>query len=413
MSRPDVIVEQKNGNLGRVLISNYGTGALVVSGVAVADQFALGDVLGPFKSPQDAQDKGIDAAYDTANSVLAFEHIRAFYSTASTGTNLYVMVVANTVLQSALADPNNDYLAKICSVAKDIKIGIITRVPDAGYVPTYDGQLEDDILLAVTKAQELINYEKVAPRHRRMQVVIEGRNYQGNATMIKDVRSLGSDRVTIAIGSDNDVSTRDVGGQTPYLNYAFAGYFAGIRAGLPVSYNAGRVKNGSLLLNNPGLSDGQKIADITESQLELLNDAGVVFAWQVPTKSGWYINDDHVCVEITSDYSYSPNGRVADKVSDITRAVYIDDLLDTVEVDSETGGLSVSVTKSFQERLENVLTREMVNKRPKEASKITVYVNPLQNVLATDKIEAETTIIPLGTARTIKVTQSFENPFNK
>lgn len=412
MSRPDVLIEQTNGNLGRIAPSVDGTAAIVLSGVAVADQFSLGEVIGPFFSPEDAEAIGIDQDYDTTNKVLAYQHIKDFFEGAGNGTKLYAMVVENTVLISDIVKSDQQYLAKICSEKKDVKIGIATRLPDAAYTPAYDGQIEEDILLAVSNAQALVAFERDAPRHRYLQVVIEGRNFQGNAALSKDARTLNSDRVTVVLGADNDVSTKEVAATTPYTNYAFAGLIGGIRAGLTVQRNAGRVKNGALNIDNAGLSNGAKMETFTDTNLETLNGFGYVFAWGIAQKSGWFINDDHVCAPITSDYAYSPNGRVADKTSRITREVYVEELLDDVEVDPSTGGLPVSVTKAFQERLEKVLNRDMVNKNPKEASKITVYVNPEQNVLATDKIEAETKIVPVGTSRTITVKQAFENPFN-
>lgn len=412
MARPDVLIEQTNGNLGRVANTEDGTTAMVVTGVAVADQFALGDILGPFFSVEDARNVGIDAAYDETNSALAYEHIRAFFEGAGNGTKLYVMVVADTVLLSEMVDKDQPYLAKICSTKKDVKAGVATRIPDAAYVPEYDGQVEEDILLAVTKAKALVAFERSAPNHRYMHVYLEGRNWQGNPAMSTDLRSLNSDRVTIVAGADNDVSTKEVAAATPYLKYAFAGFYAGIKAGLPVQRNAGRVRNGALLLVNAGMSNGAKMETFNDSQLTALHNLGYVFAWDIEGKGGWYINDDHVCTEITSDYAYSTNGRVADKVSRITRQVYVEELLDEVEINPETGGLPVSVAKAFQERLEKVLNILMVNTKPKEASAITVYVDPIQNILATDKIEAETNITPVGYPRTIKVTQSFVNPFN-
>lgn len=410
--RPDVLIDQTDGNLGRTAASEDGTTAMVVSGIAVANQFELGEVLGPFFATEEVEAIGINEAYDTDNEVLAYHHVERFFKAAGKGTKLYLMVVANTVLLSDIVKQDQPYLAKICSEKKDVKIGVATRIPDAAYVPTYEEQLDDDILLARTNAKALVTYEREDPRHRYMQVILEGYDWQGNPSLSLDLRTLDSDRVTIVIGADNDISTKDVGGNTPYLNYAFAGYFAGIRAGLHVGRNAGRVKNGALDIDNAGLSNGALMNTFKDTQENTLNGFGYVFAWGIEQKEGFYINDDHVCTSLESDYAYSPDGRVADKVSRITREVYVEELLDDVEINPATGGLSPAVAKSFQERLEKVCNQRMINKQPKEASAITAYVNEEQNILATSKIETETDIVPLGTSRTITVKQSFSNPFN-
>lgn len=408
--KPDVLIEQTDGNLGRVSANVDGITALVVSGVAVVGKFALGQVLTIF-SKQDAIALGIDEDYDQANKVLAFQHISDFYKGAGEGNKLYVMVVPQTVLMSQLVLKEGDYVAKLFTEKKDAKLCVVTRLPEAGYAPVYEEQFDADILLAVTKAQELINFERQAPRHRYNQIILEGYDFQGNSALTKDFRTLESNRVSVVNGCDLDVANKDVSGETPYKKYAFAAFIGGLRAGLPVQRNIGRVKNGRIDIDNVGLSNGESISELTETQLVVLNNKGLIFAWEHPTKAGFYINNDHVCTALTSDYAYSPNGRVADKVSRITRAVYIEELLDDIEVNAQTGRLEVSVTKAFQAKLKKELEKNMINKTPKEASSIDVYVNPNQNILSTDQINVETDVVPKGYAQVIKVKQSFINPF--
>lgn len=408
--RPDVIIEQTEGNLGRVSTSSDGITALVVSGVAVANKFSLGQVL-TLNSIQDAIDLGINEDYDKTNKVLVFQHISDFYKGAGEGNKLYVMVVAQTVLLSEIVQKEGDHAAKMFAEKKDIKICVVTRLPQDGYVPTYQEQFDEDILLAVTKAQELIDFERTAPRHRYKQIIIEGYDFQGNSSLTKEFRSLESGRVSVVCGCDLDVANLEVDGTTPYKKYGFAAYIAGLRAGLAVQRNIGRVKNGRIAIDNVGLSNGEAINTLTETQLGVLNDKGLIFAWEHPTRAGYYINNDHVCIALTSDYAYSPNGRVADKVSRITRAVYIEELLDDIEVDAQSGRLEVSVIKAFQEKLKKELDKNLVNKTPKEASNIEVYVDPNQNILSTDQLNVETDVTPKGYAQVIKVKQSFINPF--
>ncbi|MFL0089877.1 DUF2586 family protein [Tenacibaculum maritimum] len=406
--RPDVLIEQTDGNLGRISASSDGITAIVVSGVAISNRVELGQILTLY-STQDAIDLGINEDYDETNKVLAFQHISDFYKGAGEGNKLYVMVVAQTVLLSEIVNKTSNYAALILREKKDVKICVVTRLPQDGYAPVYDEQFDTDIILTISKAQELIDFERAAPRHRYVQMIIEGYDFQGNPSLTKDFRSLESGRVSVVCGNNLNIATKQIDSSTPYAKYAFAAYIAGLRAGLPVQRNIGRVKNGKIAFDSVGLSDGRSVLEIHETHLDVLNKKGLIFAWEHPNKAGFYINNDHVCISITSDYAYSPNGRVADKVSRITRSVYIEELLDDLEVDAQTGRLEVSVVKAFQEKLKKQLDTKMVNKTLKEASNIEVFMDPNQNIISTDQIDVETDVTPKGYASIIKVKQSFIN----
>lgn len=412
--RPDVIVEQTNGNLGRSSATGDSISALIVTGVAVANQFALGDVLGPFKSPEDAEALGIDAAYDQTNKMLAYKHISDFYEAAGKGTDLYVMVVADTVKMSDLVDKTQNYAAKLLSLEKGkVKQIAVARIPDAASyaAPVYDGQFHDDIIAAIPKAQALYDYEFEAPRHRPVQILLEGYDFQGNASLSKNLRDLGGNynRVSVVALADNDVSQTVIGASDkPYEKYAAVGYVLGLVAANPVQRNIGRVKNGKIAITNAGLSNGAAMDTFTETNLNALHENGYIFAWEHSQKAGYFINDDHVCTPIEDDYAYIHRGRPADKVSRLIRVVYLEELLDDIEIDPTSGKLPVSVVKSFESSLETVVNRQMTSQG--ELSGFDAYVNPDQNVLSTDKLEVEANIVPKGMARIIKVTQSYINP---
>lgn len=413
MSRPDVIIEQTNGNLGKLAATDDGVSALILTGVAVANQFALGDSIGPLREPADAENIGIDAAYDEANKMLTYHHIVRFFKNAEIGTELYIMVVADTVKMSDLVDKTKDYAAKLLSQLKGkIKQIGVSRIPDAAYTGTmvYEGQIDADILLAAKNAQELRDFEFEAPRHRPVQILLEGYDFQGNASLSKNLHDLGGsyNRVSIVIGADNDVSTKLVGVLTPYLKYAFIGETLGLVSANPVQRNIGRVKNGKLSITNAGLSNGAIMKTFTEVQLGTLNTNGYIFAWEHSQRAGFFINNDHTCTPIQDDYSKIHRGRPADKVSRLTRQVYLEELLDDIEVDPETGRLPVGVVKSFEGSLEMEVNRQMTAKG--EISGFKAYLNPNQNILSTDVIEVETNIIPKGMANQIKVKQSYFNP---
>ena len=137
MSLPGNTITLGNGNIG-ALSGDDGVMGLMVSGIAVAGKFALGDVLGPFHSTQDAIDKGITPEYDTTNTTLAYKHIKDFFDEAGNGRPLYVMVVAKTVTLSQQVDKDLTHAKKLLTTAGGrIKFVGATRVPDGAYAPVY------------------------------------------------------------------------------------------------------------------------------------------------------------------------------------------------------------------------------------------------------------------------------------
>jgi hypothetical protein len=146
---PNVIINQTNGNLGRVGVAEDGTSLLIGSGVAVSGKFALGDVLGPFTSIEDVETAGITALYDSTNDCLMHQHASDFYLGAGNGVKLYIMVVANTVTMTQMADKTLTHVAKALSQAEGaIKLVAISRIPDT--IGTIADQFEADIVTAVT-----------------------------------------------------------------------------------------------------------------------------------------------------------------------------------------------------------------------------------------------------------------------
>jgi len=387
--------------------SNDGVAALIVSGVAVAGKFALGDVLGPYLKPEDANADGIDAAYDTDNSLLAYRHIVDFYTAAGNGVELYVMAVAQTVTMEDMCDKTKAYAAKLLEVANGkVRLVGITRVPDAGYTATLVDGLDDDATAAAVKAQAL--FVESFAKFRPVSFLIEGRDFQGTPGDLLDLRDEATgpnaNRVAIVLSADTVVSAADA----KYGAYANVGFALGRYAGIPVQRDPGRVRDGAMAVSNVGLSDGSLLSAYDETDLVAIDAKGYMFLWQHTGKAGYYFNMGHAACPIDDDYSYMQRGRVIDKAARLIREVYLDDLLDEIEVDATTGKLTVGVVKNFQERGKKMIETNMLANQ--EISGCGVYVDAGQNVLSTDKIEVQLTIVPMGLAKEIVVNLGFSNP---
>lgn len=406
MSRPTVTIIEGNGALGRVAPSTDGISGLIVSGVAVSGQFALGDVLGPFKSPQDAIDKGITALYDTTNTCLAYKHIADFYEYAGLGTELYVMVVAKTVVMADLANKGMNYAKKMLTTALGkIKLLAITRVPDALYVPVYTEGFDGDLWTAVTNAKALVAEEFAL--YRPVSIICEGRDFQGNASTTKNLRNaagLNANRVGIMMGADNTISTTIAHA----AKYAAAGIALGKLAGIPVQRNVGRVKDGDSGITSAGFSNGAAYNTLTDTNLNTLHDNGYMFFVQHAGKAGFFFNDDPTAAPLTDDYSSISRGRTMDKAARITRSVYLEELNDDIALDPTTGKLAISTIKHYQGAVEREINAQMTANG--EIVSVAAFVDPNQNVLSTDKISTTLKIMPKAISKTIEATLSFDNP---
>lgn len=328
----DVTITIGNGNLGRASQVLDGVSALIGTGVSVADKFALGDHLA-LRSIADAENLGITEAYDTANKSLLWHHIAAFYANAGEGAELYVLVVANTVTMTQMLDKTGAHAPALLDALKGrIRMLAISRTPASTYVVIPSSQFDPDVWTAAAKAQEL--YASEFALHRPIQIFIEGRAFDGIAANAKDLRNaatgLNANRVSIVCGADNPVSNLFA----EAADYAAVTVFMGRKAAIPVQRNAGRVKDGPIVLTGEaGMSDNAKLSTLTGVDLAALDTFGYIFFIQRDGKSGYYINNDHCACVISDDYAYVHRGRPIDKAARLVRQTYLEELLDDVEVD--------------------------------------------------------------------------------
>lgn len=393
---PRVTVSVSNGNLGKTAANEDGTAGLIVSGIAVAGKFALGDVMGPFTSLKDAVDKGITEAYDAANTVLAYQHVKDFYAEAGNGKKLYLMVVAKTITMAAMADAANVYAKKMLSEGnRGIKLLAITRVPDGSYTPTYAGQLDPDVLAAVLKAKALQADEFADPNKRPVQIFIEGRDFQGTVSALTDMRDAttgpGANRVSVVLGNDATVAA-----SAAYkADYASVGSVVGRYAKNAVQRSAGAVRDGSLVsITNAGYSGGYSYATYTPANQNTMYDKGYIFFRTIAGKTGYFINGDNVCCALTDDYSTVPLGRVIDKVARLTDIFMSDYINADIVIDDVTGYLPVAVCAQIEADVVAYIKKQTVG----ELSNVYAYVNPEQNLITTSTLAIEVFVLPKGYA---------------
>jgi hypothetical protein len=280
-------------------------------------------------------------------------------------------------------------------------LGLVRNPPTGATTTTQDG-LDQDVVTALATAKDLVAAEQA--QYRYVNIVLEGRGFSGNTASVKDLRATDgprANRVSVLLAAEPAVSA-------VYPGYAAVGLLLGRLARVPVQRNAGRVKSGAVPVLTAGFSNGLPVSSYTETQLDVLNDKGYVYLRRHVGLDGFFFNDDHTATVLSDDYSSISRGRTIDKASDLTRQVYVQELLDEIDVDPDSGQMQPSVIKSYQGAVETAIEREMQSQG--EISGVVVDVDPDQNVLSTDQIKTVVRLTPKGTARTIVAELTYSNP---
>lgn len=325
-----------------------------------------------------------------------------FYLEAGNGSELWIMIVVNTVTMTQMADLNNDYATKLLNAAKGaIRLLGITRTPDSSYVPVYAGDVDGDVLTAMQKAQALAN--EYTAMFQPLRVVVEGRAFQGDFSELQDLHQFNYNRV-MGVLSDTETG---MGNLT-----AAVGLVLGVAASVSVQRNLGRVRRGPLQISEAYLSDGSNLDNMFNpaniGKVNTVYNKGWLSFRKYEGRTGWYFTDDLMACPLSDDFYSLANGRVIDKACIITNNVYVEDVLDDIEVDSQTGGIAPAIVKTYQTRIENAVRELMAG----EISSFKAIIDPLQNILVSSEFKISLRIVPKGYNRVIAVDLALANPFN-
>lgn len=407
--RSKITVIKSNGNLGRRTPNADMVSALVMNGLATAN-YALGTII-ELLSIDDAISIGLTAEYDTANNVLVHHHIARFFLRNGSGV-LHLMLVDQTVTLTEMVDKDEDYLAKVLrDKAGAIVQWAVARNPVIGYVPTLVTGLDEDVVNAIPKAQELLEAE--FDKFRYSDGIIEGRSFNGTAAAALDLRTLDSENVSVVIASDPAVA------ETHAIKngYAAVGDVLGLVSIAAVSQNIGEQSANFNLTNvaqnifeTAGLSSNKPISNYNDADLDALHSKGYLFGDVNVGEVGFWLNDSSTCTSLDSDYAFIENNRTINKAIKQARLALGPRIKARIYVDPDTGKIAATDAKSFE-------TDVIARLRPMLADGdisggIDCYVNPDQNILATSQIDVEVTFVPVAIGRQIKLTIGFKNPLN-
>lgn len=395
---PGVSITVENGNLGRTPTTADGVAGLIVVGAAKPNL--------PLYTPKqifalkEAEALGITKANDVIDKVDAYQQIKEFYDEAGNGAELWIMTVSMTRTMTEILDPATSFNgAKTLLDAAEgrIRLLAIGRYidPTLTYVQVSLGGIDKDVHDALPKAQALsVEYtSQFKPFH----TFIDGRGWNGVVANLTDLHSYTNSKVSVVLASTIEGKKS-----------AAVGLTLGRCAKLPVMRNIGRVKDGALNISEGYLTNGFTV----ESQLSaigVIHEKGYITFRKFVGKSGYYFAYDPTATSETDDFLTIANNRVINKAITLIYSIYVEEINDEVEISAE-GKMSTNQVAYMRQIMTNTLNLQMVSEG--ECSAAEVFVDPNQNVLATDKVSVLVRITPVGYQKAIEVTLGFNNPAN-
>jgi len=393
MSLPGIEITILNGGLGKAPSTDDGIAGMILSGVGTAG-IAVG---APKKitSVKEAELLGITIQYDADNDTDTYQQIVQFYDAAGVGATLYVILVAKTATMTDVVSVNGGAAVDLLNYAEGaIRLLGISRYPVEVYTPDLSEGIDGDVLTAIPLVQQLA--EHYTSQKMPFRVIIGGRGFTGEEAALRDLTQSSYNRVGVMLGATGAGSSQ-----------AAVGLLLGKLAGIPVQRLIGRVADGELPLNVGALTDGDTVFG-RQAVLDNIVQKGYIVYMKHPQRNGVYFADDWTATNEMDDYNRISRGRVIDKAVLIAYQTYLDSVNDEVPISN--GVLAPGFVKGMEAEMEDAINLTMTSKG--EISSVSVSIDPEQNILATELLQVEMKIEPVGYMRIIAISIGFENPFN-
>lgn len=402
-------VQIKEGKIGANILGDSREFGLIGNGVAVAGKAALATHYA-LSRVADAEALGIDAAYDTANSVNLYRHIAEFYRMAGEGRKLHLMILAQTVMPDEITEQ-----AKSLVVAADGAITDLAVVfnPAAEYVETLVDGMNGDILAAIPILQAFADWadEHDMPLH----CILEGRGISDTLNVLTDLRDMEAEyeKVTVVVGQDWNYAD---GLWTSGKKFADVGTFLGVVASQAWNRNPGEVATQNLTnaalgrFVVGGLSNHKKYAEVY-SELEAMNTKGYVFVMKYQGLSGYFWNDGHTCAPVINDAAGNMNqheiyySHAIDMAKRALRAAYLPEVKKPVVLD-ENGKLPATMVGYFDAIGDGVFdslgTKELISDGK-------TSTDPDSDLLIAKVLSIQFAVVPTGCVNEIVGTINLKN----
>ncbi|KMQ70313.1 DUF2586 family protein [Chryseobacterium koreense] len=396
--KPKLSISFNNGVIGAVTPLDTGCFGIVASAVAVVGGFQL-DTAYQVKSMKDVADLKL---VDSIDNHRLFKALDEFYAEAGAGSEVWIYGISKTKKVSEWFTP----VAGIAPVehllnSANGKIRGIFTVNDSSVAPTVTAGMDDDVLIAAGKAQTLFeNYtaQKYAPYF----TILEGYAFSGVKTALTDLSTLSHNAVGILIGD-----TEPLTGITSSKGAA-VGVLAGRLAAYPAKVNAGKVINGALKAPKLFIND----TPVENYDCEALYDKGYITFTTHQSRAGYFVMDDPLACDPDDDYHYLSRRRTINEAFRLCYDALLDFLLDEVPTNAN-GTIVATYAKTMESAVERKIYNNMASDLSRDENSINdtgvkCFVDPMQNIVTSSRIEVVVKIRPFGYNRWIDVVLGFE-----
>lgn len=393
---PRVKIDFANGALGSVAPSADCVVGMIATGADVTgdSNLKVGTVY-VLKKFDDLTALGVTAE----NNAFLYKHVREFYSQAGDGQELWIMAVAASVKPSETLDRTNNYARKLIQTANGrIRCLVVAHKPAPGYTATIANGLDNDVLTAAAKGQELAEWATNS-LYAPLFVIIAARGYaKANKASLPDLTTMSYNRVGILLG---DTVTGSEG--------AAVGLLAGRIAECPVQRHIGRVKDGALKADAIFIDD----EDPSVADVETLHDKGFITFRCFTGKSGYFFTDDCLATGIADDYRSIARRRTIDKAYRIAYLTMLENVNDELPI-TDDGYMVPSVIKSWEAEMVAAIVNQMTSlgelgTDPADSADkgVKCYINPEQNIASTSRIVVKLQVKPYGYSKYMDVELGF------
>lgn len=406
MALPKINIGFTNGNIGSVVSTVDGVFGLLASAKAIGT-FAL-DTPYAIYGMADVAAMGIIA--DVENYLL-HKTLREFYEQAGEGTKLWLIGFGQDTKVS-------DWFTPVAGVAPvdallkkangEITCLFTSFSPDGDYVLTIADGLDEDVVLARTKAQALAELY-VTTDFAPLFVILEGYGFTGVHADLLDLKLEENNRVGVFLG--------DTGKRTDAVAIlGAAGHiFAARLASTQVHENAGKVKNGSLETLVAYILD----AAVESYNVEALHDKGYITFRTHVRKAGYYFTDDPLATAEDDDYRSIARRRVIDKAFRLAHNVASDEILNDFDLKND-GTLSPLFAKDVEGNIERAIAQGMTAKGelsadPSNSDDLGVIArfDLIKDVSTTNQIDLTIQVRPKGYARFFEIKLGYNVNLNE
>lgn len=385
---PRVKIDFLSGQLGKVGTSPDGLVALLIGATAVVGTFELNKSYS-LRNYADLQPLGITEE----NNPDIERHVRAFYREAGGGKELVICGADPAKKMAELCAKEDGAVRDLIERHSGALRAVFVSSSAGDSAPVTEG-LSSDVFNSLAPAQELAEWatkELFAP----LFIILDGRSYTGKS--LRDLGKTKYNRVGVFVGDTEQTSKGSA-----------LGVLAGRIASAPVQRNIGRVRDGAL--KPEAFYLGGKPVEEKSSAIAELHEKRYICPRRYVGRSGYFLADDNLAVEVTDDYAQIASRRVIDKAYRIAYDTLLDYLNDEIEL-NEDGTMNSAELQSWEMTVEQAIDSAMTAKGElsnDDGKGCSCYIDPSQNIAESSTVKLSLKVRPHGYARYIDVDLGFQ-----